>query len=239
MGTSFPIGAWCTHYFYGDDIMHFLKKIFNRPSLGLVVAHLDESSMYNMEWEALSQIKTEVKDSCLTVDCQVTAKPMFDDIDPVSISFEYCFLVPFNKRYNPANGVAMNFNTFPNKNILVKELKYNSNKSRLYELDCNQLVMVQHFCQRILKQYYLDNVAVYQHSLEALCANKEWTFSHPLINLKVSRYSVVNSDWRVFMYRRCNSLFSQNTAKKKSKAANDKNYKNGFTDIKFGAHPAL
>ena len=93
--------------------MHFLKKIFKKPSLGVVVAHLDETSMYNMEWEALSQIKTEVKDSCLTVDCKVTAKPMFDDIDPVTIAFEYFFLLPFDKKYNPANGVAKNFNTFP------------------------------------------------------------------------------------------------------------------------------
>ncbi|MDY6471028.1 MAG: hypothetical protein SPK70_08195, partial [Succinivibrio dextrinosolvens] len=80
--------------------MHFLRKIFKKPDLNLVVAHLDESSMYNMEWEALSKIRTEVKDSCLTVDCEVTARPMFDDIDPVTISFEYCFLLPFNKRYN-------------------------------------------------------------------------------------------------------------------------------------------
>ena len=220
--------------------MHFLRKIFKRPDLNLVVAHLGELSMYSMEWEALSQIKTEIKNNELTVDCKVTARPMFDDIDPVTISFEYCFLLPSNKKYNPSNGVAHNFNTFPNKNIMVKELKYNSNKSRLFELDSNQLMMVQQFCQRILKQYYLDNVAVYQHSIENLCANRDWSFSHPLINLKVSRYSVVNSDWRSFMFRGCNLLFAQNKEKKKKlKAANDRNYKNGFTDLKFGTPPAL
>ena len=201
--------------------MHFLRKIFHKPSLSLVVAHLGEQQVYNMDWECLTSVQTEVKNNCMKLKVHVDAKPMFDDIDTVSISFEWGFIRPPRKVYNPVN-VARNLNNL--ERILVSELSYNSKDNRLLELDLNQLNMVQQFCKRVLKQYFLVNESLYQHSLEALSYGTDFDYSQ-LINLKVGRYSVVNKDWHWFRYQRVNYLFRQNTRNTKSStaAANDKN----------------
>ena len=213
--------------------MHLLK-IFKKPTINTVVAYLGENSMYNMDWNAISSVNTEVKDSCLKLCFDVTASPVFDEIEPVSLSFEYSFLLPPHKVYNPAE-VSKRLNNL--SGIVVRDFRFNSKKSRLFELNLEQTVIVQQYCQRILKQYFLDNEVHYQHCLEALCYCKEFNLSQQ-INLKVCRYSQMNKEWRWFRYQRCNYLFNQNN-KISSKAVNDEKFQNGFTDLKFGVPPVL
>jgi len=38
-------------------------KFFKKPAINTVVAYLGENSMYNMDWNAISSVNTEVKSS--------------------------------------------------------------------------------------------------------------------------------------------------------------------------------
>ena len=181
---------------------NFIKKI-KKTRLNQAVARLSDGLLYGTDWNGPCDVAINVKGHYFNMKIKAELLPLLHKGDkPIKVDFNFRFILP-QRKYDPIN-VGKNFNNI--SDVFIEEFRYNSRNSQLYLLSEEQFNNVKKFCQRIVQSYFLEFPTVYSHALDALCSGKSFDYKQS-INLKVSRYSEHNREWRCFRYQRYTKLF--------------------------------